>query len=187
MTGWRLVAASAMVAVSVAGPGQRLASVEKPETRSSQAAVPELGERAPREFPEERPMQTTNARLEIFLRGLEVPFDGGDGRWAFEYEGVQMLMISDEPHDRMRIIAPVVEAGDLPEKTLRVLMEANFDRALDAKYAIYRDTVWSTYVHPLGALTRGEFGSALRQVATLRKTYGGSFTSTDLVFGNSGE
>ena len=66
---------------------------------------------------------------------------------------------------------------------LWTLLCANFDRALDAKYAIHRGLLWSTFVHPLGELTAAEFESGLKQVYTLRATYGTTYTSTDMVFG----
>ena len=64
------------------------------------------------------------------------------------------------------------------------MLEANFDRALDAKYSIYQDVVWSVYTHPLGELTVEQFKDALNQVARLSQNFGGSYTSTDWIFGD---
>ena len=63
------------------------------------------------------------------------------------------------------------------------MLEANFDKALDPKYSIYKGVVWSAFTHPLSELTVEQFKDALKQVVRLADNFGGSFTSTDFVFG----
>ena len=87
----------------------------------------------------------------------------------------------------MRIVAPVADGTILNEGQLRVLMEANFDRALDAKYALYEGSVWSVFVHPLAELSEAELLSAIRQVAALHASYGTTLSSMDIVFGGAAE
>jgi hypothetical protein len=82
----------------------------------------------------------------------------------------------------MRIMTPVAEDDELSAKQVRTLLEANFDRALDARYALARGYVWSAFIHPLTALTEAEFVDGVHQVVTLAENYGTSYTSTDLVF-----
>jgi len=127
---------------------------------------------------------TNNEQLEQFLEEvIGRSYTGGDGQWSFEVMGFEILMLTDERADRMRIMAPVADANDLDATALRMLLEADFDRALDAKYAIWRDTVWAVFVHPLSSLTGSEFQNALAQVFTLTQNYGTSFTSTEFVYG----
>lgn len=95
-------------------------------------------------------------------------------------------VITDERADRMRIIAPIISTKDLSKDDLLNLLEANFDRALDAKYTVFEDAVWATFVHPLSTLTRQELVSAVKQVAALRNTYGSTYSSMDVVFGGGG-
>jgi len=108
---------------------------------------------------------------------------GVEGNWTFEQDGVRMTLVTDSNADRMRIVAPILDVDKLDRKDLLTLLEANFDRALDAKYTVYNGAVWSAYVHPLSPLTRAEFVSASKQVAALVNTYGTSYSSTGLVFG----
>jgi hypothetical protein len=61
-------------------------------------------------------------------------------------------------------------------------LSANYDRALDAKYAIADGVLWSTFLHPLRSLTEDDFLSALDQVQRLAETAGTTFSSSDLVF-----
>ncbi len=62
-------------------------------------------------------------------------------------------------------------------------MHANFDRALDAKYAISGGMLFSCFVHPLTSLSEGDLDNALNQVQTLRKNTGTTYSSTELIFG----
>ena len=67
---------------------------------------------------------------------------------------------------------------------MSILPTANFDRALDAKYAISRGYLWAVFVHPLRELSEPQLCDAVHQVATLAENYGGTYSSSDLVFGN---
>ena len=65
---------------------------------------------------------------------------------------------------------------------MQFLLEVNFERALDAKYTIWQDQVWATFVHPLSWLSPDELKAGMRQVVSLNHTYGTEFTSTGLTF-----
>jgi hypothetical protein len=117
--------------------------------------------------------------LDAYLSGLE----GQDGFWRGMREEVQVFVLSDETHDRMRIMAPIGELQDLEPRVLQVLLEANYDRALDAKYAMRGREVWSVSVHPLATLAPDDFASFIDQVVRLVKNTGSTYASSDLVFG----
>ena len=59
---------------------------------------------------------------------------------------------------------------------------ANFHSALDLKYAISDDVLWSTFIHPLRELTVAQVKDAVSQVYYANRTFGTTYTSTDLVF-----
>lgn len=105
------------------------------------------------------------------------------GYVVFEYKKVRMALISDVQHDRMRIIAPVTEYSKLTLKQVNAIMESNFHRSLDARYAASQDILYSAFIHPLTVLTKVELDSALDQVATLALTFDSSYTSSELSFG----
>jgi len=133
------------------------------------------------------PPDEANARMDGLLDQIVGEVAGEAGNWSFTYLGVEMILVTDSEHDRMRILAPIAEGGQLDAEQLRTLLRANFDRALDAKYALFRDRVWGTYVHPLRSLSKEQLISALRQVASLYLTYGTSFSSMDINFGGGEE
>ena len=105
------------------------------------------------------------------------------GFWKFEFEEMLVLVITDESHNRMRIMTPVVELDSMPDDQWQVLMFANFDRALDARFCANGDMLWSAFIHPLAQLDSKQFFNALQQVVTLAKNYGTSYSSGDLAFG----
>lgn len=74
--------------------------------------------------------------------------------------------MTDENHNRMRAMTPVAQADSLSPDDLRTLLEANFDRALDARYALYKGALWSVYIHPLRELGESQFEDAPRQVSS---------------------
>ncbi len=123
-----------------------------------------------------------NGKLQTLIESLSQDIEGEPGYWSFTLASRQVGVITDEAADRMRIMTPVVEDSQLPAEQARTLLEANFDRALDARYAVSRGYVWSAFIHPLSALSEKEFVDGARQVVTLAENYGTSYTSTDLVF-----
>lgn len=117
--------------------------------------------------------------LDSYLSGLE----GQEGFWRGMREDVQVFVLSDDTHDRMRIMAPIGELQELEPRVLQMLLEANYDRALDAKYAMRGQEVWSVSVHPLATLAPDDFASFIDQVVRLVKNTGSTYASSDLVFG----
>jgi len=128
------------------------------------------------------PGPTDNRRLQDMLSRLGTDVRGRVGAWEIQYGQVPMMVFTSEPHDRMRIMAMVGDENLARDANLTFLMEANFDRALDARYALLQNKLWAVYLHPLGALTESELTSALMQVANLVKTYGTTYSSSTLQF-----
>lgn len=127
---------------------------------------------------------TDNRTLEGWIRSIDPGFDGAAGRWRFHSDGVEIVVLTDETHDRMRAMALVADASSLSPAMYKTLLEANFDRALDARYALWQGTFFSVYLHPLSPLTRREWDGAVHQVAALKRNFGTTYTSSDLVFGS---
>jgi len=105
------------------------------------------------------------------------------GYWKFSYQDCLLLVMTDESHNRRRVICPIANSNDINDETVRQCMEANFDRALDARYAISGEYLWSAFIHPLEELKDSQFIDALNQVSTLAKNFGTTYTSCDLLFG----
>ena len=96
---------------------------------------------------------------------------------------METLVVYDVIADRMRIVIPITEADELEPERLARLMQANFDSALDARYAIARGKLWGTFIHPLSTLTDEEFLVGLGQTANVVMSYGTSYSSGMFTFG----
>jgi hypothetical protein len=109
--------------------------------------------------------------------------EGSDGFWHGQRAGVTIYVVADEEHDRMRIMSPIGEMRKPDAGFLSILLQANFDRALDAKYALRKKEVWSVFMHPMSTLVPDDLGTFVDQVAKLVQNTGTTYASSELVFG----
>lgn len=116
--------------------------------------------------------------LDSYLQELE----GQPGFWRGMRGETPVFVFSDDQHDRMRIMAPVGVVEELDPDLLHILLQANYDRALDARYAMRGKELWSVVVHPLATLATDDLPNLFDQVVTLVKNTGSTFASTELVF-----
>ena len=96
---------------------------------------------------------------------------------------VPILVMSDPAANRMRAMVPIASAEGLTEADLMRMMQANFDTALDARYAVANDRLWSVYIHPLRELETEQLISGLAQTVVLALTYGTFYASGSMSFG----
>lgn len=94
-----------------------------------------------------------------------------------------ILLVFDENAGRMRLFSPVAQVSILDASLMQRMLQANFDSALDARYAIANEIVWSVFIHPLPNLTDELFASGIAQVVVAATTFGTTFTSGALVYG----
>lgn len=113
--------------------------------------------------------------------------EGSLGNWQLIYGQRLLYIITDENANRMRIFTPIIEEKKLQEGQLKKMLEANFHSALDAKYCLYEGLVISVYTHPLKELQTDQFIDAMQQIVTLADTFGGSYSSTSVIFNPGGE
>jgi len=151
----------------------------------SQEAPPEdfpvLAERLPME-----PM--TVDRLDTIVRMIDPQAKRMGSVLSFQFVTEDALVVSgqiitDTNADRMRIVVGIGEESSLSSDLMKRAMQANFDSALDARYAIAQGFIWSTFIHPLSPLEDEQFLSGLSQTITAAMTFGTSFSSGAFVFG----
>ncbi len=123
-----------------------------------------------------------NERLHELIVRVAPEAEGQPGYWRFQLEQIPVTVVTDEKHDRMRILVPIAQTSDLDQAQLYRILQANFDSALDARYAIAKDILWGAFIHPLAALDDEQFLSGLGQTLNLALTFGGSYSSGALVF-----
>ena len=98
-------------------------------------------------------------------------------------EDIPVLVVMAPSADRMRAMVPIASVEDVTPEEMNRMMQANFDTALDARYAVAQGRVWGIFIHPLGALERAEFLSGLAQTVNLARTYGTLYSGGAQVFG----
>jgi len=125
---------------------------------------------------------TAERLAELILRvDDEAILDGTS--WQFKVSDIDTIVVFDIAADRMRIIIPIKPADELEQQDLLRIMQANFDSALDARYAIGQGLLWGTFIHPLGSLTDEEFLVGLGQTVNVVMSFGTSYSSGMFVFG----
>ncbi len=124
----------------------------------------------------------TTAAISKLLESYLTDLEGQPGFWRGLRREVMVYVFSDERHDRMRVMAPIGELKEIDPRILQVLLQANYDRALDARYALRDLQIWAVSVHPLATLAPDDFASFLDQVVKLVKNTGSTYASSDLVF-----
>lgn len=123
-----------------------------------------------------------NQRVEELLQERADELQGKPGFWYLEVRGHPIYVITDERADRMRIIVQIAPADDLDRDALHRMMQANFDSALDARYSIAKNILWSAFIHPLSPLSDDRFRAGFDQAVTLADSYGTTYSSGGLIF-----
>ena len=125
-------------------------------------------------------------RLKDLITEVADTLQNTGNAFQFMYKEKLLLCIYDENANRMRIISPIIEREKIEEEQLLNALVANFHSALDVKYALSDEIIWSVFTHPLRELTEAQVKDAISQVYWAAVTFGTTYSSTNMVFpGNS--
>lgn len=125
------------------------------------------------------------AQLKLVLAKEAIVVKENQNMVEYDLAGIHIYLVTDETNNRMRFMSPIIEQEKLTSEDLTIMMEANFDRALDAKYALFNGVLWSVFAHPLKELRKKQVLNAFFQVKALVDNYGTTYTSSDVVFGGN--
>lgn len=139
-------------------------------------AVPQL------ESPASEPPMTLERLAEI-VQALDPEVMARGPALEFTLDDIPVIVIADARADRMRAMVPIASVEGLSEADLLRMMQANFDAALDARYAVANGRLWGVFIHPLSPLEKDQFLSGLVQTVTVAKTYGTGYTGGAAIFG----
>lgn len=123
-----------------------------------------------------------NKEMGKIFKKVADKIEGETGAWEVYYKERSMLVLTDEPNNRMRIFTPIAAEEEVGVREFKLMLEANFHSALDAKYSLYNGFIISVYTHPLKELSESQLVDALSQVAVLANNFGSTYSSTDLIF-----
>ncbi len=143
--------------------------------------APVMAQDAPPAGVSEPPM--TIERLAKIVAVLDPDLRARGPALEFTLEDIPVIVIADTQADRMRAMVPIASVEGLDQADLLRLMQANFDAALDARYAIAHGRLWGVFIHPLSPLEKDQFLSGLVQTITVARTYGTGYTGGAAIFG----
>ncbi|WP_406648100.1 hypothetical protein QEZ52_03805 [Aliisedimentitalea scapharcae] len=129
----------------------------------------------------EPPMSYERLGKIIFALDPEAQPQGTGFRLTIADVGV--LVVTDTRADRMRAMVPIRDAAGISAQELMRMMQANFDSALDARYAVANGTLWAVFIHPLSPLEKNELILGLGQAVNVAKTYGTLYSGGGVQFG----
>ncbi len=124
----------------------------------------------------------SSERLEEIITEVADTVQATGNAFQFMYKERLLVCIFDIDANRMRIISPIVERSELEEDQLLNALVANFHSALDVKYALSDEIIWSVFAHPLRELTDYQIKDAIDQVYSAAETFGTTYSSTNMVF-----
>ncbi|PJI85077.1 hypothetical protein BC777_3073 [Yoonia maricola] len=131
---------------------------------------------------ETEPHMTLPRMAEIVL-ALDPEAQLSGAGFSLTIDDIPVLIVTDVRANRMRAMVPIRSAETMTADEMRRVMQANFDSALDARYAVARGQLWGVFLHPFKELERNQFISGVAQTVNVAKTYGSLYSSGAGQFG----
>lgn len=153
------------------------AAMLSPVVLNAQQVAPD----APVQSPTQGPM--TLERLAGIIQAIDADVVAQGPTLQFTIDGIPVMIVADAAADRMRAMVPIASAEGLSAEDLLRMMQANFDTALDARYAVANGRLWGVFIHPLSPLEKDQLISALVQTVNVARSYGQTYSGGAQVFG----
>jgi hypothetical protein len=125
----------------------------------------------------------TLSRMAAIVQALDPDARVAGSGFEFTIDDVPVLIVTDVRANRMRAMVPIRSTSGMTEEELLRLMQANFDSALDARYAIANDSLWGVFIHPFAELEKNQLISGVAQTVNVAKTYGTLYSGGAAQFG----
>lgn len=125
----------------------------------------------------------TMSRMADIIRAIDPEAEAAGNAIRFTIDDIPLVVVADPGANRMRAMVPIRSADGLAADELMRLMQANFDTALDARYAVAQGRLWGVFIHPLSSLEKDQLLSAFIQTINVARTYGQSYSGGALTFG----
>ncbi|WP_299375936.1 hypothetical protein [uncultured Tateyamaria sp.] len=135
------------------------------------------------ETPAEAEPPMTMLRMAQIIRAIDPDARPAGNMIQFTIDDIPLVVVADPGADRMRAMVPIRSADGLSSAELMRLMQANFDTALDARYAVAQGRLWGVFIHPLSPLQKDQLLSAFIQTINVARTYGQTYSGGAVTFG----
>jgi hypothetical protein len=134
-------------------------------------------------FAQDTEPHMTLPRMAQIVQALDPEARLSGGGFSLTIDDIPVLIVTDVGANRMRAMVPIRSADTMTPDEVRRVMQANFDSALDARYAIAGDRLWGVFLHPFKELERDQLISGIAQTVNVAKTYGTLYSSGAGQFG----
>ena len=124
----------------------------------------------------------TLERLGQIVQAVDPEAEVQDTVMRLTVEDIPIFVVTDPANDRMRAMVPIRSVDEITPEELYRMMQANFDTALDARYAIAQDRLWAVFIHPFQSLEKDQLISGIGQTVNLALTYGNLYTGGALAY-----
>ncbi len=125
----------------------------------------------------------TLERMAQIVQALDPEVIANGPTLQFNIDDIPVMIVADATADRMRAMVPIASAEGLSAQDLLRMMQANFDTALDSRYAVANGRLWGVFIHPLAALEKDQLISALVQTVNVARSYGQTYSGGANIFG----
>ena len=96
----------------------------------------------------------------------------------FAVGNYQIVIAADQTNRRLRVMTPIRNIDPMDSKMLARLLEANFSKTLDARYALTQNVLWAIFLYPLDEWKSNRIKDGVRQVVTLATNTGTTYRAT---------
>lgn len=124
----------------------------------------------------------TSERLTALLEKTAVVQEQREGFWNVDYLDRNVLIVN-KPVELLRIMTPILPAADVDVAILFQVLQANFERTRNARYALHGDYLWATFGYTFVELSEAGITTAMDQVTLLADTFGATYSASLVSFG----
>jgi Tir chaperone protein (CesT) family len=86
--------------------------------------------------------------------------------WQIRNSQIHLLVILSQDHSWLRLLSPIASAEEA-QSLLPQLLEENFDRTQEVRYALNQNVLWGVYHHRLASLTTDDLENAIASLVSL--------------------
>lgn len=103
--------------------------------------------------------------LERLFKQEDIQQDAPEA-WQIRNSQIHLLIILSQDHSWLRLLSPIASVEEA-QSLLPQLLEDNFDRTKEVRYALNQNVLWGVYHHRLESLTTEDLESAIASLIAL--------------------
>ncbi|NER85382.1 MAG: hypothetical protein F6K42_39000 [Leptolyngbya sp. SIO1D8] len=88
--------------------------------------------------------------------------------WQVETDEFRLLVLLSADQSWLRLLAPLVPV-QAAQNFLDQILEANFDKTQEARYALHQNVLWGVFHHELATLTETGMESAINRLQMMKQ------------------